>query len=650
MPINPFEIYGQTDDIKKRLVRDYNFNHSQGDEYRPEDAERESLRLHVPFGKLNIIIYIIIACFITLGVRTIELQMAQGAQYREIAEGNRVRIQWIKPPRGLILDRNEKPLVENVPNFTLFVVPGDLPKDNTERVQVLSSVSKTLDLDEKVIQEKVDSYLTEVSKNDQKKITVYQPLMLAEHIDINHAIKLKIESNQLPGIAISAESGRKYLGGNVFSNILGYTGKINEAEQKSYLDKNYQADDVIGKVGVEKYYEDVLRGTYGRNHVEVDSMGKVKKVIASEQPQPGMNLILSIDKDYQNKLQQLLDDQVNRLQKTGGAAIALDPRNGEILALVTSPTYDNNVFSGGLTNEQYQQLIADPRQPLFNRPLSGEYPSGSTIKPLIASAALNEGNITPSTTVTSTGGIKIDKWFFPDWKAGGHGVTNLTKALSESVNTFFYAIGGGYEDIKGLGVEKIKEYADKFGFGKTLGIDMSGEATGFLPDKEWKERVKKESWYIGDTYHLAIGQGDLLVTPLQIANLTAIMANGGTFYQPHVVRSTIDPITHAVTYQNPQIIQEQILPKTSIQPVRQGLREGVLTGSSRSLQDLPVTSAGKTGTAQYSDDKTHAWFTGFAPYDNPEIVITVLIEGGGEGNAVALPVAKDFLTWYYGKR
>ncbi len=288
---------------------------------------------------------------------------------------------------------------------------------------------------------------------------------------------------------------------------------------------------------------------------------------------------------------------------------------------------------------------------MFNRSITGEYPSGSTIKPVVSIAALEEGIITENTTFLSTGGVQIDRWFFPDWKAGGHGITDVRKALSESVNTFFYMIGGGdNETMTGLGVAKLTEYMEMFGLGKKLGIDLVGESSGFLPSKDWKEEVKGERWYIGDTYHLSIGQGDILVTPLQVANFTATIANGGTEYQPRLLKSILPRNSTKVINIDPIEIKKDFITQYYYQVVREGLREGVLSGSSRSLGTLPVTSAGKTGTAQFDNSgETHAWFTSFAPFESPEIVITVLVESGGGGESVALPIAKKGLEYWFDK-
>jgi penicillin-binding protein 2 len=248
----------------------------------------------------------------------------------------------------------------------------------------------------------------------------------------------------------------------------------------------------------------------------------------------------------------------------------------------------------------------------------------------------------------STGGIKIGSWFFPDWKAGGHGLTDVRKALAESVNTFFYAVGGGYGDIQGLGIDRLKKYAELFGLNHQLGIDLPGEASGFIPSKVWKESVKKEQWYIGDTYHLSIGQGDLLVTPLQVSSYMAAVANGGILFKPQIVNKITDASGNLVKELKPEVIRENFIKPEYLQVVREGLRQAVTAGSSRALADLPFTSAGKTGTAQFgNENKTHAWFTAFAPYENPEIVITVIVEGGGQGNELALPIAKQALQWWF---
>ncbi len=373
-------------------------------------------------------------------------------------------------------------------------------------------------------------------------------------------------------------------------------------------------------------------------------LGRETSIITKEDPLNGANLILSIDATLTAKIEQILEARLGTSARA--SVIVMNPQNGEIFSLVSVPTFDSNAFAHGISSEQYNSLLQDPNQPLFNRAIGGSFASGSTFKPVVAAAALAEGIIDSNTSFISTGGIQVGLWTFYDWKAGGHGVTNVTRALSESINTFFYYIGGGYENFVGLGVERIMSYAQRFGFGHALGIDIPGEGNGFLPSKAWKEEQKGERWYIGDTYNVSIGQGDLLVTPLQIASMTSVVANGGILYQPHVGHALeIDDWEQKT---EPIILDDSVVDNQAIQIVREGMRQAVISGSARRLSSLPVTSAGKTGTAQWSSTRqTHAWFTGFAPYENPEIAITVMVEEGGSGDVVAVPIAYDILEWWF---
>ena len=289
-------------------------------------------------------------------------------------------------------------------------------------------------------------------------------------------------------------------------------------------------------------------------------------------------------------------------------------------------------------------------KPLFFRSISGEYPSGSTIKPVLASAALEEKIIDRHTSFNSVGGLWVGgRWFFPDWKAGGHGLTNVIKAIAWSVNTYFYYIGGGYGDFQGLGVERIGKYLKLFGLGETLGLDLPGESAGFVPTAEWKKKEKNEAWYIGDTYHLSIGQGDLLVTPLQVNSYTATIANGGRIYRPHLVKGIIAAAGQGEPLAS-QVIREKFISSQNLEIVRQGMRQTVVAGSAASLNGLSVPAAGKTGTAQWnSNKKNHAWFTGFAPFDQPDFCLTVLVEEGGEGSSLAVPIAREIMQYWFGR-
>ncbi|KKR34761.1 MAG: hypothetical protein UT67_C0007G0010 [Candidatus Magasanikbacteria bacterium GW2011_GWA2_40_10] len=335
-----------------------------------------------------------------------------------------------------------------------------------------------------------------------------------------------------------------------------------------------------------------------------------------------------------------------RTNRKRAAAIAMDPRDGSILAMVSLPAFNNNEFSGGITQKNYDKYTKNPDNPLFNRAIGGTYPSGSVVKLVVAAAALQEKIITPGTAFLSTGGLQVGDRFFRDWKSGGHGTTNVSKALAWSVNTFFYYVGGGYKNFTGLGVDKIIKYMQFFGIAQKTGIDLTGEASGFAPSKDWKLKTKGETWYVGDTYNLSIGQGDLLVTPLQVAVWTSAVANGGKVVQPHLAFKLEEPITHNEVLLNFDQREVPVSPE-NLAVVRQGMRDCVTYGSCQLMKSLPFASGGKTGTAQWNSNKeNHAWFTSFAPFDDPKIVVTVLVEEGTEGSVVSEPIARDFLMWW----
>ena len=568
------------------------------------------------------------------------LQLVRGQYYQTVAEGNRVRIYTVKAPRGVVYDRNQTLLAKNVPSFSLAVIPVDLPTDPGPRAATIQYLAARSGLTEAAITEQIN----------QVPSYSYQPLTVKENVNFDEATLVKIQSSQYPGVMLKTDSRRQYLQSSTtpsLSHLLGYMGKISPEKLDAYLENGYAFDDSAGKTGLELSYEAVLKGTNGKEHAEVDAFGEVKKVLAYQKPQPGQNLVLTIDLELQQQAEQSLRRIMDQYHKQRGSVIVLDPNSGEVLAMVSVPAFDSNVFISGSDSGLITSLFNDPDQPLFNRSISGEYPSGSTFKLVIAAAALQEGVITPQTGVNSVGGLSVGRWFFPDWKAGGHGWTTVTKALAESVNTFFYMVGGGYHDFAGLGVERIKTYAEKFGLNQKLGIDLPQEATGLLPSEAWKEEVKGEQWYIGDTYHLAIGQGDLLVTPLQVAAWTSVFANSGTLYQPHLVRAVGAGEDQPSVPVQSKVLNEHFIDAANLETVRQGLRQGVLTGSSRALGSLPVTVAAKTGTAEWSSTRPpHAWVTAFAPFEHPGLVVTVLIEEGEEGSRLAVPIAADVIRWW----
>ncbi|MBU2542915.1 penicillin-binding protein 2 [Patescibacteria group bacterium] len=599
--------------------------------------------------KTNWFLFFLLSFFIFLISYVFFLQIIHGANYRDLAENNRQRIIPIPAERGLIFDRNGTQLTQNIPNFSITLIPQDLPKNNTEREKIISKLSLLTKQPEETIRKTLEEYGS----------YSYESIIILENISYDTALKILAGSSDLPGIRIQYGSRRlysNYLLDNSseyttstpysLAHVLGYTGKLNQEELREFYTQGYIPSDSIGKNGIEKTYEKTLRGIYGHKRIEVNAFGKEQNALAEESPILGQHIKLTIDVEIQKKLEEIIQTNLGALKKQRAAGIVMNPQNGEILALASLPAYDNNDFSGGISQDTYNKYIENENNPLFNRAISGTYPSGSTIKMAIAAVALQEGIINTATSFLSTGGLWVSSWFFPDWQAGGHGITNVRKSLAWSVNTFYYYIGGGYNDFVGLGVDKITEYLSKFGFASKLGIDIPGEQLGFLPSKDWKEKTKGERWYIGDTYNLSIGQGDLLVTPLQIAFMTSIIANGGTLYKPHLVASKINAMSNLEERIFPEIINENFIDPAHLQTVKLGLKDCVDYGSCRRLSLLPFSSGGKTGTAQWSSTKDdHAWFTAFAPYENPQIVVTILIEEGVGGSETATPVAYEFLRW-----
>ena len=623
--------------------------------YVPAGYEGEVVGKTFEYGKLKVIGFFTVFFIAILIGRAAWLQIYKGDYYSTQAEGNSVRSEKVAAQRGIIYDRNQKPLVHNVADFSLFAVSADLPRDDAERNKLLHSAGEmifpgnTTSSEAFVAQAELD-----LGKIKKKSLESYRPLFLIDNIPYDQALRMELESLKFPGLSISQKGQREYLHDGILSlsHLLGYTGKVSQEDLERYGDSYLSEDYIkyIGKAGLELYWEKELSGSDGYKKYEVDALGNRKKILADVPANDGHNLLLSLDWDLQKKAEEFLRKNMDMMKLTRGVVIVMNPNNGEILAMVSLPAYDNRLFAKGIETSDYKALLDNKDQPMFDRAISGEYPSGSTVKMIVASAALQEKVISEKTTVFSVGGLKVGIWFFPDWKAGGHGYTDVRKAISDSVNTFFYYIGGGFQDFTGLGIERLVKYFKLFNLGEKTGVDLPNEATGFVPSKEWKEKVRHEKWYIGDTYHLAIGQGDLLVTPLQVAQWTSFFANRGKIIQPHLVKYILNKDNKLMSATSEKPIKEDIIDSYNVEVVRQGMRKTVVTGSAKRLQDLPVDSAAKTGTAQWNTTKDpHAWFTAFAPYKDPKIVVTVLVEEGKEGSQIALTVAKEVMQYYFDK-
>lgn len=585
-----------------------------------------------------------IAVFLIFGVllgKLYYLQVVRGAEYYGTAEGNRIRSIPVIPARGVIFDNFGRRLAYNVPDFALFVVPADLPETQEQEDVMFKKLAQILG----------ESHFDLVERFSHVPRTSTEPVEIMRGLSRDQAIAAASESGPFQGVFVSGSQQREYAFDEQLAHTLGYTGSISEEEYQGYVrERGYALIEHVGKTGIEKTYQESLRGIPGRELWEVDSRGSQKRVLEKTEPMVGDNLYLHLDAGLQQIAWDALAEMTALRKSPGGTVIALDPRNGAVRALVSYPSFSGQAFSRGIGTSEYQSLIADASNPLFNRAVNGEYPSGSTIKLVVGAAALDEGLVTRNTSITSTGGIHVGIYRYPDWRYGGHGETNIIHGLADSVNTYFYAIGGGYGSIEGLGIDRIVEYGERFGLNAPTGIDLPVEQAGFLPSKEWKEEVKGERWYLGDTYHAAIGQGDVLVTPLQVANFTAAIANGGTVYSPRIVDRVGRTYESARTIA-PVVLQEHAASPETVSIIQEGLRAAVTYGTVRSLLGLPVSSAGKTGTAQFATDKTpHAWFTGYAPYEEPELVIAVLVEQGEGGDLSATPIAKKMFEWYFNQR
>lgn len=629
---NPFKI--QEGSVRDSKVTGF-IKHKKSGDYLDLGwiSKNQSLGKFFEDRKIRNLFFIFLFVLMILFGRAFYLQVVKGGYFRDVAEGNRIRSNIIKANRGLFYDRFGNLLVKNISYFFLYITPDFLPENNEDRNKLLNKVAVELEVD----RSEIDDRLANQNKNADQ-VLVY------ENVPYESAIKLMIMSENYPAINISYEPRRQYFSELGAAHILGHLGAVGEEDVK---DNNYNYHDRIGKTGLELIYEDQLRGKDGSQQVEVDALFREKNILSETQPVDGEDLYLTLDSKAQEKLTEIMKKYADKYNKPKMAAIILDPKDGGVLAMNSLPDYDSNIFTSVLNTDEYQKLIQDENNPLLNRVISGTYPLGSVFKLVVSSAALQEKIIDKNFTVNSTGGISVGGSFFPDWRPGGHGITDIYWALADSVNTFFYSIGGGNNEwlSRGLGVDKIIEYAKKFGFGQKTDIDLPSEANGFLPTKEWKEDTFGERWYLGDTYNLSIGQGFLAVTPIQAAVMMSYFANDGVAYQPHFIKE-IKKDDQIVTYE-PKLALTNVVSSDNLNIVRTALRMTVTKGTAQSLQSVPVAVAGKTGTAQFRKDKIpHSWMAAFAPYDDPKIVSVVLVEEGGDiGWAVA--ITREFMEWYF---
>ncbi|MBI4137655.1 MAG: penicillin-binding protein 2 [Candidatus Sungbacteria bacterium] len=571
------------------------------------------------------------------------LQIASGEEFFVQAQKNRFLARPIYPGRGILYDRFRTPLVQNVPSFGVSFVKNEFLKSGKTLDEVLDPLSR-------ILQKEYDFFFEAGFPADFDPARLPGRLSIVRDVPI--ATLLVIASRDLPGVEIVEGHRRAYRDPFAFSHALGSVGKISLKDLAARPE--LAQEETVGKNGIEARYDAVLRGRGGRKIIEADSQGRETRFRFTEEPREGAPLLLSLDGGLQEAAYRVVDGYVGAAK--GASVVALDPRTGAVRALLSYPGFDINAFSSSLSKKEFEAITADPLTPLFNRAIAGEFPSGSTIKPLIGAAALQEGIIDPKKRIFDEGFIAIENPFdpekpsiFKDWRR--HGWVDFYDAIALSANVYFYTVGGGYRDQEGLGIERIKAYLSRFGLGERLGIDMPGERSGFIPDPESKRTAEPKNpvWRVGDTYNVSIGQGGLLVTPLQIAAADAAIANGGTLYQPYIMEAVLDREGEVVQKTEPRIIRDRVVGRDVLQEVVKGMRQAVTAGTAGRLAGLPVAVAAKTGTAQAGSGKPHAWVSAHAPLENPEIAIVVMVEHAGEGSTVAVPIMHDILQWYFSR-
>lgn len=617
-------------------MRKYRINNLGNDALEPEESLLEAVspdsRIERPInsGFFIFFYFSVLFVFLIFGFTGFNLSVFKNAYFSGLSVKNKLITIPVSPPRGLIYSKDGSLLAENRKTNSLWFLPSKLSGDFQELAVKLSEI---LGLPQ-------ESLLSLVSDNLNKASFLIDN-------NISEEEKEKLSSLNSPPLIVSENNSRVYPDGSIFSHIIGYVSLVNEDD----LVKNtgYNINDRLGRAGLEKYYENDLRGQRGEiliNRFEND--------IQVSEPEAGKNLVLNIDSSLQKKIYSELERASRGAGSGTGVAVAIDPRDGRVLALVSLPSYDNNDFVKGLSPEDYKLLFEGKKEPLLNRVISGRFAPGSTIKPLIALAALEEKVITPEKKINAPGFITIPSpydpeiiYTFRDWK--NHGWVNLREAIANSSDIYFYTVGGGFYDVKGLGIERIAEYLKLFEVDSILGIDLNGEAAGFVPTPEWKKDYRNQIWYQGDTFNVSIGQGDLLITPLWLAGFTGGLGTGA-FYKPFILDKIMDQNGNVTKSSQPELIFEFPLSQENLRVVREGMKMAAKVGTAEVLADLPFEVGAKSGTAEViKGQSTSSWITVFAPYDNPQIVLTIMIESGREGSYIPHQIAYRILKDYFSK-
>lgn len=607
--------------------------------------------------KLNIYVVLVVLSIMAgamLVWRLFGLQIVNGQQNSLLANKNKIRTTVIPAPRGAIYDRNGVVLARNIAQIDLVAVPKQLPDEQS--VQTMSEVIAEATGSN---QPEIKNKLVAIKKSEQPEE------VLLTKIEREQSLRLEEKMRELPGLSLETTPQREYLDSGLLAHFLGYIGRISAEEWKEKPE--YRPVDVIGKSGIEKQYEEDLKGIAGKEQIEVDSMGKPIRLLARVEPKAGRDVILSIDWQLQQQLYNAVKSEVEKAGSKAGSGVILDPQTGEVLAAVNYPTFDANLFAKGISQADYDNLLSNDAKPLLNRVTSGSYPIGSVIKPFISVAGLQEKVVNSSTTVMDKGKLDVTNIYDPSivysfkgWKPEGLGIVNVVRALQWSSDIYYYEVGGGYQGFSGLGEKRLIDWYEKFGFGSKTGLDISEESSGYMPGPDKKKKATGESWYVGDTYNIAIGQGDLRATPMQLAVANAAIANGGKIIKPHLLKS-ISQDKSLVRAAPVDILRADFITADNLALVRSGMAAAVSDGTAccSIKNQVPVPVAGKTGTAETSSEgfdgknprtKPHAWFTSFAPIDNPRVATVVMVENSGEGAEYAVPATREALKWYFQNR
>ncbi len=577
--------------------------------------------------RLTILKIALLAIVGLLALRLWHLQVRDGAYYRDLSENNRTRTVILEPARGLIYDRRGGLLANNVPSFGLYVTLEDVK----DRRALIDGLVNLIGLDEAALKKKF-------AERGSKLL----PRKLKDGLSLREAALIESHRLDLPGVMIQADSQRNYPSGLSLAHVLGYVGQVSAEQLEKTESEDLHQGSIMGQYGVEKAYDRFLRGQAGQKVIEVDALGHEKRTVSVDKPAAGDDLYLSIDLRLQRLAEELLGEEA-------GAIVALDPTNGEVLALASRPTFDPNMLSRELTAKQWEAIVQNETHPLTNRATQGQYPPGSTFKIVMATAALESRTIVPSTKIRCVGGFPFGKRVYKDWKAGGHGFMDVTQALVESCDVFFYTVG------QRMGIDTIADFADQFGLGQETGVELPSERTGIVPSTTWKEKAKGQPWLPGETISAAIGQGYVTVTPMQMAHLMATVANDGVSFRPRIVRAVMERAS-GLLHEVPTVPQGRltVAPET-MALIKEALAGVVTRGTATRARSTLVSIAGKTGTAQTAALRTgperdipkkfrdHAWFVSYAPVDAPRIAVAVLVEHMGHGGSAAAPLAKQII-------